>query len=140
LTRFFDSSAIVAAYAKQPESPKVRRLLAREATAVSRLSEVETVSAFSRLARDAAISWDQRVAAIEAFLTDLETWEIVEVTLQVTAEARSILRVHPLRAADAIQLASALVLQSRIGTPLDAFVAFDARLLAAARAEQLTVV
>jgi predicted nucleic acid-binding protein len=139
LRRFFDSSAIVAAYAKQSESAKVRRLLAQGGAAVSRLAEVEIVSAFCRLGREAAMAEEERNAAIEAFTHDLETWEVIEVTTQVTAVARTLLQAHPVRASDAIQLGSALVLQSRLAVPLDAFVAFDARLLAAARAEQLAV-
>ena len=57
----------------------------------------------------------------------------------VTARARGLLLRHRLRAGDAIQLASALLLQTRLGEPLDAFVAFDDRLLEAATAEGLAV-
>lgn len=130
----------MAAYAKQADRPGVRDLLAREGVAVSRLSEVETVSALSRLAREDAMPESSRDAAIASFLTDLDGWEIVEMTQDVTARAREVLLVHPLKASDAVQLASALVLQSRLGEPLDAFVTFDVRLLDAARRERLAVI
>ena len=139
MIRFFDASAVVAAYAKQADSSRMRELLAREGAAVSRLAEVETVSALARLVREDAIAGADRDAAIASFLEDLGGWEIVEVTREVTARAREVILAHPLKASDAVQLASALVLQSRIGNPLDAFVTLDARLLDAARRERLTV-
>ena len=46
---------------------------------------------------------------------------------------------HPLRAGDAIQLASALLLRRELGEPVK-FVAYDNRLKAAAKAEGLVVV
>ena len=60
-------------------------------------------------------------------------------TSDVTSIARRLLLQHQLRSGDAIQLASALHLQEGIGTPLDAFIAFDVKLLHAARREQLIV-
>ncbi len=47
---------------------------------------------------------------------------------------------HSLRSGDALQLAAALVLQEGIGGELQALVAYDRRLLDAARAEQLRVI
>lgn len=128
----------MAAYAAQTESPLIRRLLGGD-VAVSRLAEVEVVSALARLTRDRAVSASIRDAAIAAFLKDLAAWEIVEVTREVTARAREALLVYRLRASDTVQLASALVLESRLGEPLETFVALDARLLEAARAERLRV-
>ena len=68
------------------------------------------------------------------------TWHVVEITPAVAATARRLLLQHSLRSGDALQLASALVLQTGLGTPLVAFVAYDHRLLEAARAEQLVTV
>jgi hypothetical protein len=58
----------------------------------------------------------------------------------VTARARGLLVAHVLRASDAIQLASVLLVQSRLAGALDGFVAFDRRLVDAARRENLTVI
>lgn len=55
------------------------------------------------------------------------------------SEARALLVRHPLRAGDAIQLASALLLRRELAEPVT-FAAYDDRLKAAARAEGLTVV
>ena len=138
--QFFDASALVKRYVREPESMRVRKLLRADAVAVSRLSEVEVVSAFARLARDHALTSAQRDRATAAFVRDLSAWVVVEVTTTVTTTARRLLLQHALRAGDALQLASALTLQSAIGEPLSSLVAYDLRLIDAARAEQLVVV
>ncbi len=137
--RFFDASAVVAAYLDEADRTRARRLLGRRDVVVSRLTEVEAASAFSRLVRETVLTPARRDAATAVFLDDLAGWEIVEVTPEVTARARTLLVHHLLRAGDAIQLASALLVQERATQPLEEFVAFDRRLLDAARAEHLTV-
>ena len=54
-------------------------------------------------------------------------------------EARALLARHPLRAGDAIQLASALLLRRELSEAVT-FAAYDDRLKAAAKAEGLFVV
>jgi hypothetical protein len=107
--------------------------------AVSRLSEVEVISALARLARDGAISQGQRDRAAVAFVSDLTAWHVVELTPEVGATARRLLMQHQLRAEDAVQLSSALVLQIGLEVPLEEFVAYDHRTLGVAAAEQLVV-
>jgi predicted nucleic acid-binding protein len=137
--RFFDASALVKRYVREPESAQVRRLLRSADVAVSRLSEVEVVSALARLTRGRGISIAQRDRAVATFVSDLDAWYVVEVNRAVVATARRLLLQHPVRAGDAVQVAAALHLQAGIGTALQAFVAFDHRVLEAARAEQLIV-
>ena len=65
-------------------------------------------------------------------------YQIVELTERVTDRARRLLESHPLRAGDAVQLASALIVSDALQTvrlPQPIFLAADDRLLAAARAE-----
>jgi uncharacterized protein len=138
--RFFDASALVKRYIRKRESSRVRRLLRGESVAISRLSEVEVVSALARLARDNAISVAQRDRAVTAFIADIMSWHVVELKADVTAKARALLLQYALRAGDALQLAAALVLQEGLGQPLEGFVAYDPRLIDAARAERLAVV
>jgi predicted nucleic acid-binding protein len=137
--RFFDASALVKKYVRETDSARVRRLLRTGEVAVSRLSEVEVVSAFARLAHAEAISVAQRDRAAAAFVSDLLAWHVIELTPDVMATARRLLVQHQLRAGDAVQLSAALVLQVGLGEPLDAFVAYDQRILGVARAEQLAV-
>jgi hypothetical protein len=135
--RFFDASALVKRYVRERQTTQVRRLLAAGSVAVSRLSEVEVPSALARLAREGRLSVRLRDRALTAFLADLAAWHVVELSVAVTALARSRLLQHPIRTGDAIQLASALWLQSALSEPLSGFVAFDDRLIAAATAEGL---
>lgn len=137
--RFFDASALVKRYIRERHTRRVRALLERGDNAVCRLSEVEVVSAVTRLARDDALSVRQRDAIVRAVVADLSALVVVEITPAVAATARRLLLQHALRAGDSIQLAAALVLQESIGEPLEQFVAYDDRLLTAARAEQLVV-
>jgi predicted nucleic acid-binding protein len=137
--RFFDASALVKKYVRETDSARVRRLLRSGEVAVSRLSEVEVVSAFARLARDEAISAAQRDRAAAAFVTDLMAWHVIELTPDVMATARRLLMQHQLRAGDAVQLSAALVLQVGLGEALEEFVAYDHRILGVADAEQLAV-
>lgn len=139
MTRFFDSSAIVTAYGHQPNGARVRQLM-HGRVAVSRLAEVEVVSALARLAREISLSNTVRDAGISAFLEDFAEWETIELAPEVTAHARGLLVTYVLRASDAVQLASALMVQSRLAGALAGFVCFDRRLADAARREHLTVI
>jgi len=136
--RFFDASALVKRYVRERDSARVRRLLSAGDVGLCRLSEVEVVSAFARLAREGAISVARRDAAVTAFVGDLAAWAIIELHPDVTRAARRLVLQHGLRTGDGLQLAAALVLQEALG-PIDEFVAYDSHLLEAARAEQLTV-
>jgi predicted nucleic acid-binding protein len=134
--RYFDASALVKRYVREQGSAKVRRLLAAQA-ATSRLSEVEVTSALMRRSREGAVSPAERDRALAALRSDFLAILVVELTAEISARSRLLLQRHPLRAADAIQLASCLYLQDRLSLRLP-FVAFDARLLEAARREGLS--
>jgi uncharacterized protein len=137
--RFFDASALVKKYVRETDSARVRRLLKSGEVALSRLSEVEVVSAFARLAREGAISVAQRDRAAAAFVSDLLAWHVIELTPEVMATARRLLMQYHLRAGDAVQLSAAVVLQIGLGEALAEFVAYDQRILDVAGAEQLAV-
>ena len=89
--------------------------------------------------RDGALSAEQRDRILAALLEDLATWQVVEVTPEITSTALRLLRTHPLRAGDAIQLASALFVDANLPGPLTELVAFDRRLIDAALREGLTL-
>lgn len=139
MTRYFDASALVKRYVRETGSNVVRRLLGSGVAASSRLSEVEIASGIARRAREGSITARQRDRMLTALQRDVPALAIVEIVSDVTAQARALLLRHPLRAADAIQLASCLYLQRELAESVP-FVAFDHRLLDAARAEGLNVV
>ena len=137
--RYFDASAVVKRYVDEAGSAQVRRLLLPGEVVVSRLSEVEIGSSINRRMRDGALSAEQRDRILAALLEDLATWQVVEVTPEITSTALRLLRTHPLRAGDAIQLASALFVDANLPGPLTELVAFDRRLIDAALREGLTL-
>ena len=86
-----------------------------------------------------AFTIQQRDRILAALVRDVPALAMVEMTPEITSDARTLLLRHPLRVGDAIQLASCLYLQRRLARPVP-FVAFDERLIKAAREEGLTVV
>lgn len=134
---FLDASALVKRYFREAESDVVERLLRIAPVAVSRLSEIEVVSALARRQREQILSLQQRDAGITRFLDDLSTWIVVELSPQVVTTARGLLLRHSLRAADATQLACCLVFQGRVQQPVG-FVSYDEKLKRAAESEGLS--
>ena len=126
-------------YASEAGSVGVRRLLAADVVATSRLSEVEVASALIRRAREGAFSARERDRALAALAADVAAIHVVELVPEVTTKARGLLLRHPLRAGDAIQLASCVFLQQELGESIP-FVVFDERLRTAARFEGLNLV
>jgi predicted nucleic acid-binding protein len=124
-------------YVREEGSDRVRDWLAAGTAATSRLTEVEIASALMRRWREGSFGTAERDRALAALVGDLGNLTIVEMAPSVTSRARRLLERHPLRAADALQLASCLLLLDATGGPV-VFAAFDGRLSDAARAEGLT--
>ncbi len=130
--RFWDTSAIMPLVSREPLSDEMRRLLEEDAgMVVWWATRVECVSAISRRAREGSLGPEGEASA-RGLLGDLsESWTEAQPTARLRALAEQALISHPLRAADALQLASALIWcggQPR-GRP---FVCLDERLRAAA--------
>jgi uncharacterized protein len=139
VTRYFDASALVKRYVREAGTVAVRRLLTSGTVATSRLSEVEVASGLVRRTREGAFTAARRDRMLDALQRDLPAIAVVEVIPEVAADARALLLRHPLRASDAIQLASCQYLQRQLAEPVP-FVAFERRLAAAAHAEGLTAI
>jgi uncharacterized protein len=137
--RYFDASALAKRYVREKHSAKVRRLLSSDVPATSRLSAVEIASALMRRSRDGTLSEKNRDRAWAVLDADLAAMLIVELTPGIVTRAQALLRRYPLRAGDAIQLASCLQLHEELAGAAVSFVAFDVRLVAAARAEGVKV-
>ncbi len=137
--RFWDSSALVAIIVSQPQAETSEAWLSQDSEVVVwALSETEIRSAIWRLVREKRLT-DKQAIALEAFTVELlaPAHVVVDFT-EVQAIAARLLRLHPLRAADALQLAAALVWAE--GHPAGKFFCcFDARLVAAAEKEGFAV-
>lgn len=143
---FFDSSALVKRYITERGTRWVATLTAPEAAnslLIARITWVEILGALARQQREGAITAVQFMQAVQSFRYDLDTqYQVVELTPDLAEYAGHLVRAHPLRAYDAIQLAAALRVQADLAraraTPLT-FVCADERLLVVAQSEGLRV-
>lgn len=132
--RFWDSSALVPLLLEQPRTARARELLGLDKELVVWWgSPIECASAISRLHRDGQLTSREEAQARTLLTTLKASWFEVQPGDAVREQALRILRLHPLRAADALQLAAAL---EWAGSPPEGtFVSFDERLGAAAQRE-----
>jgi uncharacterized protein len=138
--RFWDSSALLPLVLAEPRSPRARAVLAADAEVVLWWSTpVECASALARRARAGEIALGDARGALEEIARLIEHADVVQPEEAVRARALRLLRVHPLGAADAFQLAAALV-WTREEAEGAGFVCFDERLQEAARREGFAVV
>ena len=137
--RYWDTSAIVPLLVAEAASSAVRDAFDADPLVVTWWgTAVECLSALARLEREGAMTPAEMQGASER-LDALElAWAEVQPTDQLRALAGRLLRVHALRAADALQLAAALVAAE--GQPGSlTVVSLDARLALAAECEGLRV-
>lgn len=132
--RFWDSSALTPLLVNEPDS------LAREAAleqdheiVVWYATQVELESAIARRRREGMPVVDERAARARLRLL-VDAWHEIQPTAVLRDRAIRLLRVHPLRSADAFQLAAALVV-CRDNPAGAAFLTGDARLREAAERE-----
>jgi predicted nucleic acid-binding protein len=95
---------------------------------------IECISAITRREREGALSLADAAVAIDRVRTLRRGWQEVLPSEVVRDTAQRILRVHPLRTADSLQLAAALVAAEREPASLP-FVSLDERLSEAATRE-----
>jgi uncharacterized protein len=137
--RFWDSSAIVPLIVAEASTERLLASAARDPVmCVWWATEVECTSALSRLEREGALTEDAMTVALERLDRLAETWNEVQPTAAVRDTARRLLRVHPLRGADSLQLAAAVVASEGSPASLD-MVTLDERLAGAARREGFAV-
>lgn len=134
---FFDASALVKGYVHEPGSRWVRQVLTPRGTGVfiSPLSGAEVLSAIARKVRGGEIDGKMQREGVGAFRMDYQhRFAHTALSAAVLEEAMALVLAHPLRGADAVQLASALLLREA-APQLRAliFVAADTALLRVAR-------
>ena len=137
--KYWDSSALVALVVDEPRSAECRATIRRDPVIVTWWgSRIECASALSRLERDQRFEGDGFDRSMEQLGLLAASWVEIEPLEQVRRRAIRLLRLHPLRAADALQLAAALAASGEDPRRLD-MVSSDDRLSAAARREGFKV-
>ena len=137
--RFWDASAIVPFIADEPSRTAMLALIEQDGDLLVWWgTPVEITSALARREREGELSADDLTAAFATLRELAESWHEIVPTDAVRRTAERLLRTHPLRAADSLQLAAALAAADHDPATLD-FVCLDNRLSAAARREGFTV-
>lgn len=138
--RFWDSSALVPLLVSETSSSRVLRVYEADPDVVAWwATEVECVSALARLERDGrltAASFGVGLVRLDGLMM---AWQEVQPVVAVRTAAIRLLRVHPLRTADALQLGAAIVASEDRPAALP-LVTLDERLALAAEREGFTVV
>ena len=136
---FWDTSALVALSVEEPRRQMVLRVLeADEHIVVWWGTTIEYVATISRREHDGSLTTDEVAAHLSRLNALSQVWYEVQPSRRIKTVAQRLLRVHPLRAADSLQLASALIASEDDPTSLG-FVCFDARLNQAASREGFTI-
>jgi predicted nucleic acid-binding protein len=137
--RFWDSSALVPLVLDEPSSDDVRRLMREDGEAVVwMLTSVELLSAVARLERSSQGLDDLLSGARRDALDRVRRCHSVTQVEAVRQRAERLVSVHALTAADALQLAAALVVSRERPETLE-FVTLDKVLGRAARLEGFPV-
>jgi uncharacterized protein len=136
---FWDTSAVVPQLAEEPATAAAVRAYAGSLPVVWWATVVECGSSIARLERDGHFTAAQAATAFERLDALREGWVEVEPGDEIREVARRMLRVHPLRAADALQLAAAWLASERRPATLP-FVTLDDRLRTAALREGFPLV
>lgn len=136
---FWDTSAVVPLLVREPGTVACAALLRQDAEMLVWWgTSVECASSIARRERERGFTRSEADQA-RAVLTALGgAWSEVEPTSEARGHAERLLRRHPLRAADALQLGAALVWAG--GRPNGhRFATFDLRLAEAARGESFVL-
>ncbi len=137
--KFWDSSAIVPLIVVEEETDYCLNTLSDDQDMlIWCLSKVEVISALCRLVREKSLTETEFQKAKKRLNDIVEHSHEVKVIQKVRDRALRLLEVHPLRAADACQLASALVATQEEPDILEV-VCFDQRLMKAAIKEGFVV-
>lgn len=133
MTAFADSSAVVKRYADEDGADIVR---AQHLLVISQLALVEVPAALWRKHRLDELTADDARVLTDALTTDVAAGRLIvaAITGDVVTEAAGLVAVHPLRADDAVQLATARAVRAA-DPACTTFACFDTQLARAAAAE-----
>jgi predicted nucleic acid-binding protein len=134
---YFDTSALIKRYVDEPGRRAVLQLLRKNHCIVSAVLPVEIRSALRRRVTEGTIDKRRAPAILRRFTADRAFWTFMEVSREVLVAAESLTAARPLRALDAIHVASAQVFALRVAPPGFIFVSADVRQTTAAAAARL---
>jgi uncharacterized protein len=105
---FWDASALVSLCVEEERTPEFRSLVGAGIVAWA-VSRVEIASAIERQSREGRMNPEARSRALTALGELSDSWTEIHSLTSVCERALRLLAIHSLRAADAMQLAAALI-------------------------------
>jgi len=140
IVKYWDASAITPLIANEPTRDHLLKLLEQDADMLAWWgTPVEIASALARRERDGLLTADEVTAALTAVHALAEGWHEILPSDSIRRTAERLLRAHPLRTADSLQLAAALIASDHEPMSLQ-FVCLDVRLARAAQREGFEVI
>ena len=137
--KFWDTSAVVPLLAEEPTREHLMSLLDQDPDVIIWWgTTVEIASALARREREGLVTADQVTSALAIAHQLADSWHEIVPSDSVRRTAERLLRTHPLRSADSLQLAAALVAADHNPENLQ-IVCLDARMSSAGRREGFTV-
>ena len=138
--KFWDASAIIPLCIDEPKTASVREVAESNGSmAVWWGTVTECHSAFARARREGCITNDEEDLLRELLAMLEHGWTEIEPSWEIRSIAGRLLLNHPLRAADSLQLAAALIWAGNFPKGHQ-FVCLDQRLREAARKEGFLVI
>ncbi len=138
--KFWDSSAIVPLLVAEAHTKALLALYQQDGTVIAWWgTEIECASALARLEREGRLPAKSVTVALARLRALRRSWEEIQPMETVREIARRLLRIHPLRAADALQLAAAWVASEHEPSSLE-LVCLDDRLTGVAEREGFHVI
>lgn len=122
---YFDTSALIKRYVEEFGRREVLKLLRKNHCVVSAVLPVEVRSALRRRVAEKTLDVRRVPGILKRLAADRAYWTIIEVSREVLATAESLSGAHPLRALDAIHVASAKLFADRAGSQALTFVTAD---------------
>lgn len=140
LVKFWDASAIIPLIVDEPTREPLLKVLREDPEILAWWgTTVEIASALARREREKLLDAAEVEVALATAHQLADSWHEIVPSTSVRRTAERLLRVHPLRAADSLQLAAALVAADHDPITLEV-ICLDARLATAARREGFKVI
>jgi hypothetical protein len=137
--RFWDASAVVPLLIAESGSAPLRAAHADDPLMlVWWATQIECASALARLEREELLEGQSARTAHKRLHQLVANWQEIDPSDELRETAMRLLRVHPLRTGDALQLAAAFVAAERRPSSLE-MITLDERLAAAAQKEGFAV-
>lgn len=138
--KFWDSSAVVPLLVEEETTLPLIRVYQEDPVVLAWWgTDVECASALARLERAGGITPESMTAAMKRLRDFRSGWQEIQPADRIREIATRLLRTHPLRAADSLQLAAAFIASMGRPPSLD-FVCLDDRLVLAAQREGFNII